>query len=33
MLISKHLKPINYDRWSELYWKNQLEENISAAEA
>jgi hypothetical protein len=24
-LVSKHLKPINYDRWAELYWKKQLE--------
>ena len=23
-LVSKHLKPINYDRWAELYWKKQL---------
>ncbi|MBW9219884.1 N-6 DNA methylase, partial [Methanothermococcus sp. SCGC AD-155-N22] len=27
--VSKLLKPINYDRWAELYWKKQLEENIS----
>lgn len=24
-LVSKHLKPINYDHWTELYWKKQLE--------
>ncbi len=30
-LVSKHLKPINYDRWAELYWKNRLE-SLSAAE-
>jgi len=24
-LVSKCLKPINYDRWAELYWKKQLE--------
>lgn len=24
-LVSKYLKPINYDRWAELYWKKQLE--------
>ena len=27
--ISKHLKPINYDRWAELYWKQQLENNLN----
>lgn len=26
------LKPINHDRWAELYWKKQLEENISQKE-
>jgi len=30
--ISKHLKPINYDRWAELYWKNQLEDNLTEEE-
>ncbi|HIP90420.1 MAG TPA: hypothetical protein EYH22_02615 [Candidatus Nanopusillus sp.] len=30
--VSKLLKPINYDRWAELYWKKQLEENISKDE-
>lgn len=23
--FSKHLKPIDYDRWARLYWKAQLE--------
>ena len=27
--VSKHLKPINYDRWAELYWKKQLENNLA----
>lgn len=31
-LVSKHLKPINYDRWSELYWKKQLEGKLSEKE-
>ena len=30
--VSKHLKPINYDRWAELYWKRQLEENLTSEE-
>jgi len=30
--VSKHLKPINYDRWSELYWKGQLEGNLTEEE-
>jgi len=30
-LVSKHLKPIEYDRWSDLHWKAQLEDNLSAA--
>ncbi|MBW9220756.1 Eco57I restriction-modification methylase domain-containing protein [Methanothermococcus sp. SCGC AD-155-M21] len=30
--ISKLLKPINYDRWGELYWKKQLEGNITKDE-
>jgi hypothetical protein len=30
--ISKYLKPINYDRWAELYWKKQLEEKITTEE-
>jgi hypothetical protein len=31
-LVSKHLKPINYERWSELYWKKQLEGNLTPKE-
>jgi len=31
-LVSKHLKPIEYDRWAELYWKKQLDEGITADE-
>ena len=23
--VSKHLKPIEYDRWAKLYWKRELE--------
>ena len=30
--VSKHLKPINYDRWSELYWKKQIEGNLTERE-
>ncbi|MBW9222758.1 Eco57I restriction-modification methylase domain-containing protein [Methanothermococcus sp. SCGC AD-155-C09] len=30
--ISKLIKPINYDRWGELYWKKQLEGNITKDE-
>jgi len=26
--VSRHLKPINYDRWAELYWKKQLDGNL-----
>lgn len=26
--VSKHLKPINYDCYAELYWKRQLEGNL-----
>jgi len=32
-IVSRHLKPIDYDRWSDIYWKNQLQENLTAAEA
>ena len=28
-LVSKHLKPINYDRGAELYWMKQLEEELT----
>jgi len=31
-LVSKHLKPINYDRWAELYWKKQLEGKLEKQE-
>ena len=27
--VSKHLKPINYDRWAELYWKKQIEGKLT----
>jgi len=30
--VYKYLKPINYDRWSELYWKNQFEEQLTTDE-
>jgi len=30
--VSKHLKPINYDRWAELYWKKQLEGSLTPEE-
>jgi len=30
--ISKHLKPINYDRWAELYWKKQIKGNLTEQE-
>jgi hypothetical protein len=30
--VSKHLKPINYDRWAELYWKRQLDNNLTPEE-
>ena len=29
---SKHLKPINYNRWVELYWKKQIEGNLTEGE-
>ncbi|HJH32511.1 MAG TPA: hypothetical protein C5S50_10160 [Methanosarcinaceae archaeon] len=32
-IVSKHIELINYDRWSELYWKNQLDEKLTAAGA
>ncbi|MCL0032603.1 hypothetical protein M1N06_02380 [Peptococcaceae bacterium] len=31
-VISKYLKPINYDRWAELYWKKQLEGELAEEE-
>ena len=30
--VSKHLNPINYDRWAELYWKKQMEGNLTEEE-
>ena len=30
--VSKHLKPINYDRWAELYWKRELEGDLKPEE-
>ena len=31
-LIEPYLRPINYDRWSELYWKKQLGKKLSEKE-
>jgi hypothetical protein len=31
-LLSTHLKPIDYDRWAELYWKKQLGEELTVKE-
>ena len=30
--VAKHLKPIDYDRWAELYWKKQIEGELSEEE-
>lgn len=30
--VSKYLKPINYNRWAELYWKKQIEGNLTKDE-
>jgi len=30
--LAPHLEPIEYDRWSELHWKVQLEGDLTAAE-
>ena len=30
--VSKYLKPISYDRWAELYWKKQIEGNLTEEE-
>jgi len=30
--VSKHLKPISYDRWAQAYWKKQLEGNLTEEE-
>ncbi|MHC1603634.1 MAG: hypothetical protein ACXQTK_02865 [Candidatus Syntropharchaeales archaeon] len=31
-VVSNHLKPVDYDRWSKLYWKAQLEGNLKPEE-
>ncbi|MBE0525152.1 MAG: hypothetical protein IBX40_12615, partial [Methanosarcinales archaeon] len=31
--VAPHLEPINYDRWSDLHWKAQLEGDLTAPEA
>ncbi|MHC1573608.1 MAG: hypothetical protein ACXQTJ_04090 [Candidatus Syntropharchaeales archaeon] len=31
-VVSEHLKPVDYDRWSKLYWKAQLEGNLKPEE-
>ncbi|OFV67330.1 MAG: hypothetical protein SCAL_001599 [Candidatus Syntrophoarchaeum caldarius] len=31
-VVSKHLKAVNYDRWSELYWKRELEGDLKPEE-
>ena len=30
--VSKHLKPVDYDRWAELCWKKQIEGNLTEEE-
>ena len=30
--VSEHLKPVDYDRWSKLYWKRELKENLKPEE-
>ena len=30
--VSKHIKPVDYDRWSKLYWKKQIEGNLTEEE-
>jgi len=30
--VSKHLKPISYDRWAQAYWKKQLEDDLTSDE-
>ena len=30
--VAKHLRPIDYDRWAELYWKKQIEGGLSEEE-
>jgi len=31
-VVSKYIKPVNYDRWAELYWKRQLEGDLTQKE-
>jgi len=30
--VSEHFKPVDYDRWSKLYWKKQIEGNLTEEE-
>jgi len=30
--VSEHLKPVDYDRWSKLYWKAQFEGDLTEEE-
>ena len=30
--VSEHLKPVDYDRWSKLYWKRELEGDLTPDE-
>ena len=30
--VSKHLKPISYNRWAELYWKKQIKGELTDEE-
>lgn len=30
--VSEHFKPVDYDRWSKLYWKRELEEDLTPDE-
>jgi len=30
--VSKHLKPINYDRWAEIYWRKEIDGKLSEEE-
>ena len=30
--LPKHLKPISYDLWAEIYWKKRLEGNLTKSE-
>ena len=31
-VVSNHLKPVDYDRWSKLYWKRELEGDLTPDE-